>query len=257
MVKKLVAVMMVAMMVASVASAEWRYGIGTGLFKLNVEGDQGLATRIAGPVELGVDLDPDDVKDLMETAIGFGGYATDGQWMIKYSYGQLELVDEPSATLPSGATVDSELSFEVKTADLSVGYVVHQDENMVVTPYVGLRYIKHDLSADLDVTTAAGTTSVDRGVDHDWTDARIGVAVDVPVAEGWIWGSTAEAAFGGSDGSYRLNTGVLYMFAEQWAARLYGDFHAIDFENGSRGDSDWYLYDADEFGLGLSVLYNW
>ena len=31
----------------------------------------------------------------------------------------------------------------------------------------------------------------------------------------------------------------------------------VDFEEDSINSSDWYLYDADEFGLGANVLVTW
>ncbi|MBW2670765.1 MAG: hypothetical protein JRD87_12960, partial [Deltaproteobacteria bacterium] len=59
---------------SGVAHADWSFGIGTGIFLLNVEGDMGLDTA-SGPVELDVDLDPSDIMDVAETMFGFGGYA--------------------------------------------------------------------------------------------------------------------------------------------------------------------------------------
>jgi hypothetical protein len=67
---------------SGVAHADWSFGIGTGIFRVNFDGDMGFDTA-AGPVELDVDLDADDVSDVMETAFGLGGYATDGKWMIQ------------------------------------------------------------------------------------------------------------------------------------------------------------------------------
>lgn len=255
--KRVLGLAVVVAMMASVATAEWHYGLGTGLTLLNVEGDQGLNTRLVGPVQFDVDLAPDEFNDLIETAYGVGGYATDGQWVIRFTTGFLELRDGASTTLASGVRVGAELYQEVTLGELSVGYTMHRTEKLSVTPYLGVRYTEHELGAELDITTAAGTSSADRSVDHDWTDARVGVAVDVPLAEKWIWGSSVEAGFGGSDGTYQANTGVTWMFATHWATRVGFNYLAIDFEEGSRGDDDWYLYDADEFGWGLNVMYNW
>ncbi len=83
--KKWAGVMVVLLAMVSVASAEWHYGIGTGIRRLNAEGDVGVNTRLAGPVEFDLDLDPDDFSDLMETAFGLGGFASDGTWTIQFS----------------------------------------------------------------------------------------------------------------------------------------------------------------------------
>ena len=49
----------------------------------------------------------------------------------------------------------------------------------------------------------------------------------------------------------------MWRFLKHWSARLYGDYKAIEYENGREGDTNWYLYDVDEYGVGLSVLFNW
>ena len=257
--KKITIIAAAAMMVATVASAEWHYGIGTGITRLHVEGDQGLNIRAGGigPVEFDVDLEPDDVSDLMETAFGLGGFATDGQWMFQFASGFMELRDGTSRTLASGTTVAGEVFQEITLAEVSAGYVVHRAENLVVTPYVGFRYLEHEVGAELDVITAAGSTSADRSVDHDWTDARIGVSLLAPLTEKVSWDGSVEYGFGGSEGTFKGDTGVSCMFAEHWSARVGFNFTAVDYENGSKGDDDWYLYDADEYGASVSALYSW
>ena len=52
-------------------------------------------------------------------------------------------------------------------------------------------------------------------------------------------------------------TGITWHFFKHWAATVYGKYTAFDIENGSKGDADWYLYDVDEYGAGLSVLVTW
>ncbi len=62
---------------------------------MNAEGDQGLHTNAAGPVLAEIDLDPDDFDDLIQSAIGFGGY---GWCSIRWP--QLKWVTKPSGTDP-------------------------------------------------------------------------------------------------------------------------------------------------------------
>ena len=99
----------------SVSYADWSYGIGTGPFRMNAKGDQGFNTQ-SGAVEFKVDLDPDDFSDLAKSAFGFAGYATDGVWMIQYSYGNLELEDS-AATGP----VSVAIGFDIVGAEVTVG----------------------------------------------------------------------------------------------------------------------------------------
>jgi len=242
---------------SGVAHADWSFGIGTGIFLLNVEGDMGLDTA-SGPVELDVDLDPSDIMDVAETMFGFGGYATDRKWMIQYSFGLLELEDKPRGTLPSGATVSSKLGFEMTGGEITVGYPIYHDPSVIVRLDGGVRYTEHELDSDVTIVDPDGTTTRrSKDIDEDWTDALVGISVGIPFAEKWTWNNRFNAGFGGSEGTYFVQTGVTWRFLKHWSATLYGKYTAVEYENGSKGDSDWYLYDVDEFGAGLSVLFNW
>ncbi|MBW2266328.1 MAG: hypothetical protein JRF28_09255, partial [Deltaproteobacteria bacterium] len=79
---------LVFMSYGTVAHAGWNFGIGTGPQLLNVSGDMGFDTAL-GAVDIDVDLDPDDLADVTESAIGLGGYATDGKWVIQFVVGKL------------------------------------------------------------------------------------------------------------------------------------------------------------------------
>jgi len=72
-------------------SAPWVFGLGTGLSALNTEGTMGFDTPTFGPIEGDYDLSPDEVRDFMESAIGFATMATNGQWTIKASFLKLKL----------------------------------------------------------------------------------------------------------------------------------------------------------------------
>ena len=249
-------VLAVAVGYGTVASAEWHFGIGTGLFRLNVDGDIGFHTNLRGPIELDVDLDPDDISDLMESAFGVAGYATDGQWMIQYSVGQLKLEGDPSGTLSSGASYSSDLGFDVTSGELTVGYPLVENDRITLGAHCGVRYTDHELEADVTVVDG-GTTDLSKDIDESWTDVLVGVSADVSLAEKWTWNNRFNAGFGGSEGTYQAMTGISWRFLERWSATLYGKYMAVEYENGDEGDTDWYLYDVDEFGAGLSVLFHW
>ncbi len=239
------------------AHAEWNFGLGTGPFLLNVKGDQGFHTDIAGPLTWDVDLDNEDMKDLRDSAIGFGGYATDGQWMIKYSFGKLKLEDDTSMSLSGGGSASAELGFDITAGEMSVGYPMVANESYILRPYVGVRYLKHELSAHLTVADGSTKMFMSQHVDESWTDILVGASLDVPFAQKFNWNVTTDAGFGGSEGTYLGSTGITWLFAKHWSTTLYGRYMAVEFENGSKGDADWYLYDVDEFGTGLTLVYNW
>ncbi len=240
----------------SVSYADWSFGVGTGLFGLNVDGTLGLTTTLAGAVEMDVDLDAGDTMDLMESAFGLGGYATDGTWKIKYAIGKLELEGSESNSLPAiSSTVSSTVNFEATFAEVIVGYPVIRTPSVIVSLDGGVRYTGHDISSQL-VITGGVTESVTRNIDESWTDFLIGGTVTVPFTKAWIWDTSVNAGFGGSEGTYFAQSGLTWIFHEHWSSTLYGKYTAIEYESGSKGATDWYLYDVDEFGAGLTILYH-
>lgn len=255
---------LIALCVLSISHVEAKpiyFGIGTGLQRLNAEGDQGLHinTGNIGPVLVkDFELDPDDFSDLMESAFGFGGYVTDGTWIATFSLAQLKLGGDPSGELPAlGATFDSEWSFDVLTGQLMVGYPAYRNEKgtMTVTPYGGFRYMKHEIGAELEIT-GANVNSAERSVDHNWTDIVIGTSLDVALAPKVHWSTSLDAGFGGSEGTFHVGTGVQWRFWKHMSIGPNFNFMALDYENGDPQDSDWYKYDASEFGAGISFLFH-
>lgn len=248
--KTFVLIVLILLLTAPVTSAfaEWHFGIGTGPQLLKVDGDMGFNTNIAGPVKFSVKLEPDDVADLTNTAFGFGGYATDGSWLIEYSLGKLELEGD-STEGPVSARID----FDVTGGELLVGYPVYRQPSLKLSLLGGVRFTKHEISSHI----TDGAAQLNRNMDNDWTDAVVGVALGVPLFKDWNWSTRVDAGFGGSEGTYTAKTGVTWNFHEHWSTTLAAKYQAIEFENGSRGDTDWYLYDVDETTLGLAILFNW
>jgi hypothetical protein len=68
----------------STAQAVWSYGIGTGITATQIDGQQGF-NSLVGPNKYDVNLIPSDLSDMTKSAFGFGGYASDGTWLIWYT----------------------------------------------------------------------------------------------------------------------------------------------------------------------------
>lgn len=256
--------LLIALSFTSVSYAEWSHGIGTGIFMLNLEGDVGVNTTLAGSVMVeDADLDFDDISDLLETAFGFGGYSTDGTWMIKYAYASMELEGKKSHTLPANAilaaghTLNASLNFEVTGAEITVGYPVYKDPSVTISVDGGLRYTKHEINSSLGISGPSLNRTLTKNIEEDWIDLLIGTTITVPLTKEWIWNTSANAGFGGSEGTYMGQTGVTWIFYKNWSSTLYGKYTAVEYENDTKGNTNWYLYDVDEFGLGLTFAYNW
>lgn len=239
-------------------SAPWFFGIGSGIARISSEGDQGIPTELFGPVQMAFDLSPDDIADLMKTAFGVGGYATNGTWMFQASLGVLNLGDEPAGTLPSGAQVASDLSFDIFSAEFSLGYTAYRSpaNRFAFRPHIGARYTSHELAASLAITDAGTTTNLDRAIEESWTDFLIGTSFDINLSNRVAWNTVVGAGFGGSEGTYSASTGLAWR-ARPWISLGPNlSFMASDVELGTRGDADWYLYDANDFMWGLNVLFH-
>ena len=240
---------------ASAASAGWHFGLGTALTANRAEGDMGfnLAFNNIGPVTTKLTLEPSDIAEYMKTAFGFAGLASDGKWMINYGFNQIEMGGDPVTTV-RGNTVAADMSFKCTSMELAVGYPFYRSESMVLRLYTGLRYLKHEYDTKVVVN---GVTRIDRDLDNNWTDVLAGNSGDVPLAKNWVWNTRMDAGFFGSEGSFYLNTGINWRFKPHWSTGLFGQYYAIDYEQGNPGDPDWYLYDVDESCLGLTIAYLW
>lgn len=182
----------------------------------------------------------------METGFGLGGYATDGTWMIQYSFGKIKLGGEPSGNLPAsvgGGTYAADWFFEITSAEFTVGYTAYRSKNMKFSlrPYAGARYLKHDLGADLSITQGATTTEVPRGVDNNWSDVLVGVSCGYVFSPKWSWSAGSDAGFGGTNGTFTGKTALSWKALKHMSLAPNFKFSAIEALNGEIGDSDWYL----------------
>jgi hypothetical protein len=231
-------------------------GIGTGPILLSVDGDIGLGTQF-GPLEAELSLSASDISDLTDSAIGFGGYATDGKWMVQYKLGKLKLEGLADKALKSGAVVSSKVNFDITEGEMTVGYSVYQNSSVTLRGYGGLRYLKHEFEANIYSTAAISGLPLNKTISESWVDGLIGVSADVPFAPKWNWNIKGNAGYGGSEGTYLAATSVNWQFYGNWSSALSLQYKAVDYENGTKRENDWYLYDVDETTAGLSILYNW
>ena len=236
---------------ANARDSQWKFGFGTGLFGLNLDGTLGLdLTRINTPVEVDIDLNASDVMDVMETALGVGGYATNGTWLFDYSVQYLKLEDGESFSGRPLSRIDTE--FEASGLEVMVGYPVWNHSDIVFRIHGGVRYTNHDINSSV----IYNSTTYTKDLENDWVDGLIGVSAQIPLGQRLSWDNRANAGYGGSEGTYQAFTGLTWRFHPNWSTTLYGKYTAVEFENGTKGDADWYLYDVDEFGLGLGILFH-
>jgi len=230
----------------------WTFGIGTGINSLWVKGDQGWNSLLTGgPVTLNLDLTPNDIQDAMKTAFGFGGFAARGQWKILYSLKYMELEGDGNGTTPGGIPVYAKSNFKVSGATVAGVYQFAKTGKGVWGALGGVRYTKQKLTNSLTV----GGSTAQNEISQHWTDVVVGLTNNYYFSMAWAWNTQVDAGFGGSNGTYHINTGPTWRFAQSWVAGAAVDYTDNNFENGSRGDPDWYLYKPTETAVGLSITY--
>ena len=236
----------------SMANAEgWSFGIGTGISVLDVSGDGGFNTQLLGPVEFDLSLNPSEVNDYMESAFGLGGFAKNGDLTIKYSVGKLELEGDAS-TVDNGNTNVVDLNFTTVGVEVLVDYVFSQSGNNTWGAIGGLRYIDQEYDAQLTVN---GTEVFDGSVDDSWVDLVVGVRYSYAFSPTLSWSSQLDYSVGGSEGGAHVSTSLNKVLGSGWLVSGFVDFKTVEFEEGNRGDDDWYYYEADETKAGVSLLY--
>lgn len=222
------------------AQDKWRFSLGAGFSSLALDGDLGFHTP-AGAVTLDVDLDNSDTQDMFKSAFGLAGSAAKGKWQILFVGGRLTLEDD---TDNATATWDRDV-FEVD----GVYRFAVTGKNMWGALF-GARHTAHSWELD------AGNQG-DFDLDESWTDAVIGITHTLPFAKKWAWSSRVDGAFGGSDGSFLISTGINWRVATWFALSFNVKKMSIDYEKGEKGDSDWYLYDIDETSGGIGFAFLW
>lgn len=244
-----------ALVFNSAAHAQWSARIGTGLTWSNVDGRQGFNSAIAGPIKFDINLDPKDFDELTKSAFGFEGYAANGPWLIQYSWQNIELEDKGTINL-GPATAKFKVNYKMSGGEVTAGYLVYQSPAVVTYLDAGLRYTKHQFDNKLTLSGAinAGGSNT---FSSDWTDAVLGVTVNVRLARQWMLNNRLNVGFGGSDGTYVAQSELIWQFHKHWSTALRARYAAVKYENGSKGNSSWYYYNADESFLGLFVFFNW
>jgi hypothetical protein len=231
----------------------WRYGIGTGVFDLNVDGDVGIGTRLLGPVRINANLDGRDIRELADSAFGLSGFASNGKWIVIYRGGRLKLSDSSSGTTPGGVPVSAKLDFKVVTGDTLVGYQFPRIGRHLWGILGGVGYTSHKYDAIL----VAGATEASRTIDNDWVDGVVGLTYAFAITERVSFANEIDGRYGDSSGSWHARSAINWTLggSRPWVLSFYGDFKRIDFEHGSESDADWYLYKAREFGPGFGFMW--
>lgn len=225
-----------------VAADDWKFGLGTGLSSLALDGDVGFVGE-SGGVVAEIDLDNGDTADMFESAFGFVGFARKGDWTIGFGYATLTLEDDESA-------FDAE--WDRAKAHVEVEYNFATTGNHRWGVLGGVQYTDHEWELKNK------TTGFKSEPEDDWTDAVVGLTHSVPITEGWTWSNRADYAFGDSEGSVGAKTSVNWRPLDNWVFSGSIAYYSIEYgDEGDINDSDFYYYEVDETAIGLGFMYTW
>lgn len=213
---------------------KWKFGIGIGLSSLALDGDIGFPGAAAS---VPVDLSNSDTSDLIKSGFGAAGFARKGKWSILYKAGRLTLEDDD-------AGVDAE--WDRDQVEVLGGYNFAQTGKHSWGALFGVRYVGHEWKVKAPVVV---------DIDEGWTDGVIGLTHFMPISEKWSWSNRLDVSGGDSEGTGSFSTAFNWRVAKSWSLAFSAKMQSLEFEEGSPGDPDWYLYDVDETSIGVGVTY--
>jgi hypothetical protein len=228
----------------------WRYGLGTGLFGLNMTGQYGFFTQFGSPVFDGT-LKSSQIRDYADSAYGFTAFASKDKWSVLWRYSHLKLENSLSGVVRTGATLTANFGFKADVGELDGVYQLGGFDQHQFGGLLGVRYTHQEF----DVNVVGPMRENSRGVSTFWYTGIIGLTHQVPASPTVTWHNRIDVGAGGNNWAYHANTGFRWAFYKNWAADFYGDFLKTDYQKSSKGVPGFYLYRVKEFGVGAAISY--
>jgi hypothetical protein len=247
-------VLLLSLPTQQVMAEEWTFGVGTGAGILEISGEAGANSQIVGPIDADASLTPSEVMDMMKSALSVAAFASKGPYTINYAYGHLELEDSVSGEFgisPAPATIDATQKATIH--ELNVEYRFGEPAQSNWSAIVGVQ--NYEQKYELKVKDGTMTTVFSGSLSDDWTDFYAGVKHSYAFSERLVWNNMVTVGGGDSDSMYGFNSTLTKVLNASWALSAVFDYVDYDYENGSRGDTDWFKYDASETSLGLGITY--
>ena len=226
---------------------EWSHSIEPYAMATTIEGDAGIG-RIDG---VPVDADMDAILETLEGAgmLHYEGIHESG-WGVALDYGFMDLGADISSS--RGGIIDA----GVRQAVLEALLINRRTtDNGYLDFTVGVRWWDNDVDITVDPAILPGTVEAD--IEEDWIDLVIGARSYQQINDDWafvvrgdVGGLGLEADFTAS-----LAAGFQYRMSENWVLDLQYKGTWVDFEEGSKGDSDFFAYDTVTYGPLIGFIF--
>lgn len=231
---------------------EWEFVVNFYLWMTGIKGE-----NTVGAITVPLDLDFSFIFDNLEGAFSSHFEARKGTWgaFFDFAYVSLGKQDiELPVTLPSGTTPTAEFGFNIWAMELMGNYRIGS-ERSAFDVLGGIRYNRQDL----DVALLGLPRELAGGYDVNWTDPVFGGRYLTRVHDRVFLTLRGDVGgFGaGSELTVNVQGGVGIDLTRRLGLIFQYKFMDIEYEEGTRGQADFFRYDAQQQGalLGLSIYF--
>jgi opacity protein-like surface antigen len=229
-------------------SGAWQYEVTPYLWVSGMKGD----VRSGNLPKTSVDMSFGDIVDVLDFGLMGALEARKGRWGLLFDAVYMKVSDSATASRagPGGVTLTANADVKMKQSMLAGAVAYRAVEGRSPMDVIGgVRYSKIDVNANINANLFGLTGFVVRSGDKDWVDPYIGVRVQHPLTERWIFVGYADVGgFGvGSDFTWQTALGVNYEFSKTMTAKLGYRYLSVDYDRGG------FAYDMKTRGVYLGV----
>lgn len=245
-------------------ASAWHYEAQLYMLGLWIDGpmETGYRYRLLGQEKEGssrmdLAMTPKDIIDNLK--MGFMGHFEahhQNHWGIWLDYAFMNL--GKSDALPHDKLTSMQMGYYQGVFEGFVTYRAYLEEGHI-DYYGGIRWWHNELTFSLDENIKIfQLVDIDRTI--DWYDPVIGARWSYPINEKWTFQLRGDVGGFGitdstSDWTAAVELGALYDIDDTWQVKMSFKSLWVDFEEGSVGQADRFVYDTVSYGPILGIAY--
>ena len=225
-----------------VETSAWAFEFEPYMMISNIKGD----SQFGNLPTTELDVDFETVLDNLEMAF-MGHFEAHHQsgWGMWIDYGFMDLENNVDP-------VDRITSLQIRQGVLEVMGLYRQNMSSGYIEYLaGIRWWDNDFDVDYMLPQLGKTGTLSREV--DWVDGVVGARYTHILNENWKLRMHGDIGAGGADITYGASAGVLYTINDLMDVDVKYRATWVDYEEGTLGQRDYFLYDAVTHGLILGL----
>ena len=225
-----------------VETSAWAFEFEPYMMISNIKGD----SQFGNLPTTELDVDFGTVLDNLEMAF-MGHFEAHHQsgWGMWIDYGFMDLANNIDP-------VDRITSLQIRQGVLEVMGMYRQPLSSGYIDYLaGIRWWDNDYDVDYMLPQLGRTGTLSKEV--DWVDGVVGARYTHILNENWKLRMHGDIGAGGADITYGASAGVLYTINDLMDVDVKYRATWVDYEEGTLGQRDYFLYDAVTHGLILGL----